>query len=315
MSSDGPGSDMVPNLTSPTCVRNLLAELGVRPNRSLGQNFLIDRNILRLILGDACLSPGDTVLEVGPGLGVVTCELLARGARVIAVEKDARLAAYLRERFSGCAEFSLVQADMLDMDVAAAAGSEEPAAVAPEAPRRGRIVVPESGYRLVSNLPYAAGSRILVSLSQGAVSPAAMTVTVQQEVAERICARPHGRDHGLLTVLLGLRYTARVTRKVKASCFWPRPEVASAVVVLEQRGERLLPAGLEETYYRLVKHAYGRRRKQLSTIMRSAPGMAGDPASAVAVLESAGIPPAARPQDVDVATWCRLVRVLAQMDH
>jgi len=316
MSSDCRGSDIAPNLTSPTCVRNLLAGLGIRPNRTLGQNFLVDRNILRLLLGDAGVSPRDAVLEVGPGLGVVTAELLARGVHVIAVEKDERLASYLAERFVGCGQFSLVHADMLDMDVVAARGSEGPSASPPGASGRGRIIVPASGYRLVSNLPYAAGSRILVALSQGAVSPVAMTVTVQQEVAARVCARPGGRDYGLLTVLLGLRYEGRVTRKVSAACFWPRPDVASAVVVLKKRPQRLLPAALEGTYYALVKHAFAMRRKQLSTIMRSAPGMAVNPKrKGVAVLESAGIAPSARPQNVDVETWCGLARTLAEMDH
>lgn len=314
MSSDGGGPHIPLNLTSPTSVRGLLDGLGMRPNRTLGQNFLIDRNILNHLLDAADPSTGETVLEVGPGLGVVTAELLARGARVIAVEKDGRLASHLAERLSGCAQFTLIHADMLDVDVASASESEGAAVVPPVPSRRGRIVMPASGYKLISNLPYAAGSRIMVALSRGCAPPVAMTVTVQQEVAARLCARPGSRDYGLLTVLLGLGYTGRMVRKVSATCFWPRPEVASAIVVLEGRAEPLLSQGLVGAYDRLVKHAFALRRKQLSTIMRSAPGTCGDPGRAAAALASAGIPPSARPQDVDVERWCELVRVIAKME-
>jgi 16S rRNA (adenine1518-N6/adenine1519-N6)-dimethyltransferase len=163
-----------PNLTHPSEVRALLAELDFHPSRVLGQNFLIDLNILHILLAGAELEPSDAVVEVGPGLGVLTAALLDRVATVVAVEKDNRLAPYLRQRFAGEPRLTLIHADILDCDLAA--------------------LFPGPGGKLVANLPYAIAARLLVDLSAlPRTPPARIVATIQREVADRLGLRPPRR--------------------------------------------------------------------------------------------------------------------------
>ena len=298
------------NLTSPSQVRDLLARLDVRPNRVLGQNFLIDRNILDILVGAAAPSPQDTVLEVGPGLGVVTDALARRAGWVAAVEKDGRLAEHLRASLGACGNLLVVQADMLDVDVRPADGGALRAA--PGADGRVRLVLPGAGYDLVSNLPYSSGSRIMVELARAPYPPRRMTVTVQNEVAARICAPPGGKAHGMLSAWLQYSYEPALVRKVSATCFYPRPEVGSAIVALRRRPAPLLDARLEPLFYDLTKHGFEHRRKQLAAILRQAPPPFAQPASATeAFLAARDLPPAARPEQLGVEDWCELVRTIA----
>jgi len=190
------------NLTSPSQVRAFLAEIGFTPSRRLGQNFLIDRNVLEIIVGTAELGSTDQVLEVGPGLGVVTEELVRRAGRVIAVEKDRRLFGYLEGKFKGVPTLSLVNADMLDIDTDELPGWD--------------------GRKVVSNLPYSVGSRILVNLMSATASPERIVVTVQLEVAQRLVAPPGNKQYGVLSVWAQAGYDVRLVRKVSPGCFWPK---------------------------------------------------------------------------------------------
>ena len=165
MSNDTSKMDVPPVLTHPSEVRALLAQLDFHPSRVLGQNFLIDRNILDILLAAADLRPDDAVVEVGPGLGVLTGALLERVATITAVEKDARLACYLRERFSNQPKLTLIHSDVLDCDLAA--------------------LFPRPGLKLVANLPYAIAARLLVELTAIPHPPARMVITIQREVAAR----------------------------------------------------------------------------------------------------------------------------------
>ena len=277
------------NLSSPTDVRNLLAELGIQPSRSLGQNFLVDANVLRILLDAAAIEPSETVLEVGPGLGVVTEQLTARAARVIAVEKDHRLAAWLARHFGGTPSFDLVEADMLDLDIDA---------LAP-----GGVSV------VVSNLPYRAGSRILVNLARAHRPPARMVLTVQREVGARITAGPGGGDYGLLSIWTQLYYDASVVRVVSRRCFRPVPAVESVIVRLVRRPDAGPGPDQAACLEVLLRTAFSHRRKQLATTLRSAgPPCRMDEATCRAWLEARGLSPRSRPQDIPVDAW----RALAQ---
>ena len=274
-----------PILTRPTEVRALLAQLDFHPSRVLGQNFLIDRNILNILLAAAELQPADAVVEVGPGLGVLTGALLERVAAVTAVEKDNRLAPYLRERFAGNPKLNLIHADILDCDLPA--------------------LFPAPGLKLVANLPYAIAARLLVELTALPHPPALIVVTIQREVADRLAAQPSTQDYGLLSILLQRHYAISTVKHISPSCFWPPPEVQSSISKLVRRPEPLGGAADEQALRDLLRHAFSRRRK---TLARSLRDLVADPLPALAL---AGIAPTARAEELPPEKWPALLRALA----
>ncbi len=267
------------SLTSPSAVRALLTELNFQPSRVLGQNFLIDGNILRILADAAELAPDDVVVEVGPGLGVLTEALLARAGRVIAIEKDTRLHAWLARRFAGEPRLDLRHADALRADWPALCAG-------------GRT-------KLAANLPYSVGSRILMDCFMAAPGPARMVVTVQKEVADRLAAGPGSSDYGLLSVWAQLRYEVRLHKVIPRTCFLPAPEVTSAIVTLARRPMDPLPAALAPRFTALVKQAFSQRRKQLGGLLKNP-----------AACQAAGIAPTARPEELAVSDWLRLAAAL-----
>lgn len=278
-------------LTSPTNVRIILEQAGVAPSKARGQNFLIDQNILEIIVSTAGIEPSDSVLEIGPGLGVVTEELLGRARRVVAVEIDRRLCAYLGERFAGAANLQLICGDALEVDVAA---------------------LPEAGqFKVVANLPYSVASRVLVNLAESALPPPLVVATVQLEVADRLTAKPRTKEYGALSIWIQSVYSVAVRKEVSSACFWPRPGVASAVIRMERRSDGALQLKDRRLLHLLVKHAFMQRRKQLPTILSRTPGFSETPpARWREVLVGLGLDPCARPEDLAVSDWCRLADIL-----
>jgi 16S rRNA (adenine1518-N6/adenine1519-N6)-dimethyltransferase len=278
-------------LTRPSDVRSLLAEIGVRPSRVSGQNFLADANVLRILIETASLSPDDTVLEIGPGLGTVTERLLEAGCRVIAVEKDSRLSHHLEQRFRDSTRFRLIGADALDLDPATLNGL---------------------GFdKVVANLPYSVGSRILVNLFRMPHPPRKIVVTVQREVAERLAAGPGSRTYGLLSVWAQQGYAVRVRRKVSPTCFHPVPRVWSAIVEMNPIGRTGIPLEDETLFRELTKRAFGHRRKQMATLLnRLAPPMRLPPRDWAAWLNALGFNPQSRPENLSAEDWCRLSNAL-----
>lgn len=244
------------NLTSPSQVKAWCIEHDFHPNKTMGQNFLIDRNALVAIV-DAGLDgvpAGAPVLEIGPGLGVLTEELVARGHPVVAIEKDPVLADRLAAE--GIAGLTVLAGDALDPRVRAAA--------------REKLLASSDAARLamVSNLPYQAGTRILLELVQQRAL-ARMTVLVQTEVAERLAAKEGSKVRGLAGVWAQLDYDVAIVRKVAASCFWPRPAIGSTVVTLVRHDRNAALTDAErDLFHRLTKQAFEHRRKQLGTIFK-----------------------------------------------
>lgn len=249
------------NLTSPSQVKAWCIEHEFHPNKVLGQNFLIDRNALEAIVNAGLEGVADVagarVLEIGPGLGVLTEEMLNRGCQVVAVEKDPVLAARLAESLGNPSNLTVIAGDALDVIAHPerfpelnAGGATEPFAC------------------MVSNLPYQAGTRILLDLVQARQLPA-MTVLVQTEVADRLAAREGSKTRGLAGVWAQLDYDVKIVRKVAASCFWPRPEIGSTVVRLTRHDRNVAFSGEERVlFHRLTKKAFEHRRKQLGSIFK-----------------------------------------------
>ena len=237
------------NLTSPSQVKAWCIANDFHPNKVLGQNFLIDRNALEAIVDAAELPHGARVLEIGPGLGVLTEELLGRGHTVTAIEKDTALAARLAGALGNPQTLEVYAGDALDFI------------------KDGRC----DGFpALVSNLPYQAGTRILLELTQRvAGAPEKAVVLVQTEVAERLAAGPGSKTRGLAGVLVQLDYDVQIVRKVSANCFWPRPEIGSAVVRLARHHRNdSLSEEKRDLFRRIAKQAFEHRRKQLGTVFK-----------------------------------------------
>ena len=248
------------NLTSPSQVKAWCIENGFHPNKVLGQNFLIDQNALKAIV-DAGLESlegleglgGLEVLEIGPGLGVLTEEMLKRGCNVTAIEKDPVLAARLKDSLGRPDGLTVIEGDALDWI----------------AKNIQTFQTSQTCFScMISNLPYQAGTRILLELVK-ARQLQSMTVLVQTEVAERLAAREGSKTRGLAGVWAQLDYDVRIVRRVAASCFWPRPEIGSSVVRLD-RHDRNLSLSDEERrlFHRLTKQAFEHRRKQLGSIFK-----------------------------------------------
>jgi 16S rRNA (adenine1518-N6/adenine1519-N6)-dimethyltransferase len=265
-------------------MRELLATRGIQLTKSLGQNFLHDANQLRRIVKAAELKKTDKVLEIGPGLGPLTELLLDNSREVLAIEKDARLVEFLRERFNvGQASslspsreksetgrmpvLHLLHADALEFLKVGQASSLSPSQKKSET---GRMPVPLDwhNWKLVANLPYSVASPILVELAQTPQRPERMVATLQLEVAQRLMAKAGDEDYGVLTLLVQLDYEPREWFKIPAGCFFPAPDVDSACVVLIRRAQPLLPESQHATFVKIVKRAFSQRRKMMLKLLK-----------------------------------------------
>lgn len=242
MSEPGPLAAERMRPPTPGELRRLLAAERLRPRKALSQNFLTDAAALDEIVAAAELQPGDRVVEVGPGLGVLTRRLLAAGASVLAVELDARLAAYLRRELGGVVGFDLIEADALTLHP--------------------RDCFPGEAFKLVANIPYHITSPLLHAFLEGERPPLLTVLLVQAEVAERVAAPPGQMSY--LSVFVQNVATAEIVARVPAAAFEPAPEVDSAILRLRRRDEPIVPAGPDrEPFYRIVQAGFRQRRKQL----------------------------------------------------
>ena len=268
------------SLTSPNAIRAYLRAIDFSPGKSLGQNFLVDANIRDLILDASETTSSDTVIEVGPGLGVMTEGLLARARQVLAIELDARLVAHLHRWFGEHPTLTLRHADATDTDWT--------------------LETRPDPVRVISNLPYSVGSRVLYDLAAPAAMPVSITVMVQRDVADRLLAAPGDPNYGLLSVRMQWGYEIRRIRNVPGSCFLPPPRVGSSVVHLTRRSTPPVTLRDPETFEALVKFAFTRRRKQMTTILRDF-GAGGPPEN---------LDPRRRPETLSLSEWGELANTL-----
>jgi 16S rRNA (adenine1518-N6/adenine1519-N6)-dimethyltransferase len=270
----------------PAAVRRTLRGAGLRPRHGLSQNFLTDVDVLEGILAEAAPAPGGRVLEVGPGLGILTGALLDAGAEVTAVELDRGLAALLRETLAAPLEagrLRIIEGDALDQELT-------------------RLVEPP--YDVVANLPYHITSPILHRLLDGPPRPRRLVLMLQREVAERIAAQPGSMSY--LSVFVQYHARVRVAFRVPPSAFEPAPAVDSAVAVLEPypNDDRLPDAEAEDALWRLVQAGFRERRKMLHNVL--ARQLPLTPARVDAALAAVGIDPNRRPQTLGVGEWIAL---------
>lgn len=285
--TDTPGA-----LLGPAEIRDLAGRLGIRPTKTLGQNFVIDGGTVRKIVRSAGVVAGERVVEIGPGLGSLTLGLLEAGASLVAVEIDpvlagalpATVAAHLPE-VAGTDRFTVVTADALEV-------TELPGA-APTA--------------LVANLPYNVSVPVLLTFLERFPSLERVLVMVQAEVADRLAAPPGSRTYGVPSAKVAWYASARRTSTVARSVFWPVPNVDSALVRLERREPPRTTASRAEVFA-VVDAAFAQRRKML----RSALGtLAGSVETAEAALRAAGVDPQTRGERLDIEAFTRVAEALA----
>jgi len=271
--------------------RKLLRRSGLRARKGLGQHFLVDEEVLSAILTAAQLAPSDMVIEVGPGLGVLTGELAKRAGRVAAVELDEKLAEILKQTLSSFKNITIINDDVLN--------------VSPAALLREAEVESSAGYKVVANLPYYITSPVLRRFLEAEVQPQLMVVMVQKEVAEEIAAKPG--EMSLLSIGVQLYGEPEIVDYVPARCFYPAPEVDSALLKVVPYAQPPVEIADREGFFSLVRAGFSAARKQLPNSL--AQGLAVSKAEALSLLERAGIEPKRRAETLSLEEWARLWRV------
>ena len=291
-----------------------MREAGISPTKSLGQHFLTDANILNRIAAAASLTPDDTVIEVGPGLGALTQRLLEAAGHVIAVELDAKLADRL-VKASSAPDDAVVSAAASPLLARRGVGGEvspltvihaDALLVSPTDLLAAASLAPETPYVVVGNLPYSAGTAIVRRFLEAGHQPQRLIVMLQREVAESMTAPPG--EMGLLAVSVQVYAEVRRIFNVPARAFYPPPKVTSTVLRLDVRSEPLVPLEEIDSFFRVVRAGFSAPRKQLRNTLAN--GLAIPSDAATAAIDAAGLDGAVRPALLSVADWLRLSRVV-----
>ena len=278
-----------------------LHRFGIRARKGLGQHFLIDEGVLELIISTAQLTPTNIVMEIGPGLGVLTRELARQAGWVVAVELDNKLAVILKQTLASFNNITIINEDVLRID---------PAALLPEQKLPQAISSPLS-YKVVANLPYYITSAVLRHFLEASVKPQVMVVMVQKEVAEEIAAKP-GRM-SLLSISVQLYGEPTIIGYVPARCFYPAPEVDSAILRIALYPQPAVEIADKESFFALARAGFSASRKQIGNSL--AQGLGLSKAEVLPLLEKAGIAPQRRAETLTLEEWARLWRVSTRVEE
>lgn len=266
---------------APAAIRTLLKQLGLRPQKGFGQNFLVDDKILQRIVAAGDVTPEDVVLEIGPGLGHLTRHLAERAGRVIAVEVDRGLVAVLRKTFEGYPMVEIVESDILRTTPSTLVGDHP--------------------YKVIANLPFYITSATLRHFFEADRRPTLMVVMMQREVAYRILTAPG--DLSLLAISVQVNAKARLITRVPAGAFYPRPKVDSIVLRLDVFDRPIISAPSDE-FFKVVSAGFAMPRKQLHNSLSQRMWL--PPGAATDVLQAVGIDPMRRPQTLSIPEWDNL---------
>ncbi len=266
-----------------TQVKKLLRQSGLKAKKSLGQNFLVDEAVLSVIVEAAELSPEDLVIEVGPGLGVLTVELARHAGNVLAVELDTKLASLLRSRLSSLANLRVVNADVLKLNLS-------------------QLLEGGNKYKVVANLPYYITSPVLRYFVEASPKPSLMVVMLQKEVGEAIVAEPGKMS--LLAVSLQVYSRPRIISHVPSRCFYPQPKVDSVVLRLDMLPSPAVDVADIDEFFEVVRFGFSSPRKQLHNSLTH--GLGVKPAEVSLLLEQAHIDPKRRAETLNLEEWAKL---------
>jgi len=271
--------------------RKLLRRFGLQPRKGLGQHFLIDGEVLELVTSAAELNPGDVIMEIGPGLGILTRELARQAGQVIAIELDSNLAVILKQTLASFDNVTIVNEDILRI---------EPAALLAEQ----KVTDSPFGYKVVANLPYYITSPVLRYFLEAPVKPQLMVMMVQKEVAEAIVAEPG--QMSLLSVSVQLYGEPRIISYVPAQSFYPAPEVDSAILRIELYTQPAVAVD-KGSFFELVRGGFSLPRKQICNSL--AQGLGLPKAEVLSLLGKADIAPKRRAETLTLGEWAQLWQV------
>ena len=281
-------------LYSPSQVREVLDRHGFTFSKGLGQNFLIDGNIVRNIVKGAQITKDDYVLEIGPGMGTLTEELALNAKKVIAIELDQRLKSVLEETLEPYDNVEIVYGDVLKLPL--------------------REIIEEKcqgqSVKVVANLPYYVTTPIIGRLIEEELPLHSISVMVQKEVADRMVAKPHTKDYGALTLFVRFYTEPRIIMKVPKTVFMPQPKIDSSVIRLDLKEQ--IPDVNRDSYFKLVKAAFSKRRKTLINAL-STFGLEADKEAIREALKRAGIEETLRGEDLSMEDYIRLARELPEL--
>ena len=285
------------DLSSPGTVKSIREKYGLQLSKSLGQNFITDRNILEKIIEGAGVEDGDMVIEIGPGIGVLTAELAERASFVTAVEIDGRLIPILEETLSEYDNIRIVNQDILKTDLGR---------IIEESRQEGRFT---GKVHIIGNLPYYITTPIIMKLLEEQIPADSITVMMQKEVADRIRSAPGSKTYGAISV--AVQYYCRVTKvtDVPKESFVPRPKVESTVLNLEPLDAKAIELKDEKVFMRCIKAGFAQRRKTLLNSLASAGGMDKDKVKRI--LAAAGIDPGRRAETLTVEEFGRIANETA----
>ncbi len=276
-------------LYAPSTIRDIKERYGFKLSKSLGQNFLTDKNIIDRIVESAGIGPEDLVIEIGPGIGVITREAAEHAKKVIAVEIDSNLIPILNETLGDCDNVEIVNRDILKTDVN-------------ELIRNcGENI---SGVKLIGNLPYYITTPIIMKLLEDGVNADSITIMMQKEVADRIKAVPGTKAYGALSVAVQYYCTVEAVVNVPKDVFVPQPKVDSTVLRLSIRKEKPVELADRDVFFRCVKAGFGQRRKTLHNSLMGVENITKE--GVKQALEAAGIDPSRRAETLDLEEFARL---------
>ena len=284
-----------------TDIQRLLAGAGVEPNKRLGQHFLIDLNLMELLLSNANITENDIVLEVGSGTGSLTSELVRRAGKVIAVECDDALAEITRQHLRNAKNIEVINADVLESKNTINRQVIEKLQQAQQE-IFGRLL-------LVANLPYSAASNVMLNLLSGTVVADEMIVTVQKEVALRMAAEAGSEDYGVLSIFLAAMGQCRVLRKLSPKVFWPPPQVDSAIVRFDRDAAKVAEIHNIELFHRVVDLFMGHRRKMMKACVKFAEGRLANVHNWQDIFTRAFIEPHQRPEELSAADYVAMANL------
>lgn len=239
-------------LYTPTTIKEIQARYGFKFSKSLGQNFLTDKNIIDEIIEGSQIGPEDTVIEIGPGIGVITYELCKLAKKVIAIELDTNLIPILQETLSEFDNIEVLNQDVLKTDL---------------------IGLCDGPTKIIGNLPYYITTPIIMKILEDGVPCDSITVMMQKEVADRVKASPGGKDYGALTVAVQYYSTVETLADVPKEVFVPRPSVDSTVLKLNIRDEKAVEVTDRDLFFKTVKAGFGQRRKTLNNSLMGVSGI------------------------------------------